>query len=447
MGGVEDNDKDHATEATIPTYHAVLPPEEQKSVYERSLYFISFPFDVKVSEIFGFGTYGKHWVIEYYDGLNRAKNGYWIDSPANWKYVTPSIAKTYELKAYEGYILCLSLGRMAYNNTETWPNNISNVELFFPSKQFVDNIQTTNVEIPALGKEYQCTINREGTDGDRRVKDSYWRCIGVPSYNKYAGELKEGEGGSTINWQTDYRTFPFLYAWNMTDNTLTAQSTNTFTFKPMHAYPAQIQSKIYWTNVSATKPSIVARQQEKPSEYNWRLTLNHGEEVVDQTYVRMSTDEAITNDFDFGQDLAKELNTGRSDIYSFIGYERAAANSMQMNTETTTVIPLGLNIEAAGEYTFSIPDGTNGIGITLIDEETGIRTSLSALDYTVDLTAGTHDGRFILEISPIQNTPTGMEDPTSNSSLKGRAQKRIIDGVLYIVKDGKIFDARGTRVE
>lgn len=445
-GGVEDNDKDHCdTPKDISTYHGVLPAGDQKSVYERSLYFISFPFDVKVSEIFGFGTYGKHWVLEYYDGLNRAKNGYWIDSPANWKYVTPSMAKTYELKAYEGYILCLSLGRMAYDNTEVWPNNISNVELYFPSKTPMTNIQTTNVTIPGLSDEYRCTINRgDGTEGDRRIKDSYWRCLGVPSYDMYAGTLTS-DGSHVINWRTEYDNFPFIYAWNMNDNTLTPQSTNRFSFKPMHAYLAQIGTPIYWTNVSATPASVMARQTEEPTEYSWRLTLNAGEQMIDQTYIRMSTDEHITNEFDFGQDLAKELNAGRSDIYSFIGYERAAANSMQMNTETTTIVPLGLNIEATGEYTFSIPDGTNGIGITLIDEETGIRTSLSALDYTVELAAGDYTERFWLEISPVKGTETGI-DPGVDARENG-VRKVMIDGLLYIVRDGKMYDATGKRVE
>ena len=448
-GGVEDNNKDHCdSPEDIAEYHGILPAGEQKSVYERSLYFISFPFDVKVSEIFGFGTYGKHWVLEYYDGLNRAKNGYWIDSPANWKYVTPSMAKTYELKAYEGYILCLSLGRMAYDNTEIWPNNISNVELYFPSKVPMSSITMTDVEIPALdeieGDPYRCTINRGTPDGDRRIKDSYWRCLGVPSYDMYAGTLTS-DGSHVINWRTEYDNFPFIYAWNMNDNTLTPQSTNRFSFKPMHAYLAQIGTAIYWTNVSATPASVMARQTEEPTEYNWCLTLNAGEQMIDQTYVRMSTDEHITNEFDFGQDLAKELNAGRSDIYSFIGYELAAANSMQMNTETTTIVPLGLNIEATGEYTFSIPDGTNGIGITLIDEETGIRTSLSALDYTVELAAGDYTERFWLEISPVKGAETGI-DPGVDARENG-VRKVMIDGLLYIVRDGKMYDATGKRVE
>jgi hypothetical protein len=116
-------------------------------------------------------------------------------------------------------------------------------------------------------------------------------------------------------------------------------------------------------------------------------------------------------------------------------------------SETTTIVPVGVSVKKNGDYTFSIPEGTEGIGVTLVDNETGTRTSLSALDYTVTLQPGDYTGRFVLEISPIQNTPTGLEEPTSDSSLKGRAQKVMIDGILYIVKDGKIFDARGARVE
>ena len=286
------------------------------------------------------------------------------------------------------------------------------------------------------------------------MKDSYWRCLGVPSFNIYNSALKDGSG-KTIEWKTDYTwhanesEFPFIYMWNKADNTLTAQSTSAFNFLPMHAYLVQNGGEINWTAVSAKPSAIVARQESAimPNEYNWRIALSRDSVTEDQTYVRMTNLEQVTDSFDFGQDLVKELNTGRSDIYTFIGYERVAANSRPIETTQTTIVPMGLNIETTGDYTFSIPEGTDGVGVVLVDEATGIRTSLSALDYTVTLQQGDYTNRFYLEISPIQNTPTGLEEPTSNSSLKGRAQKRIIDGVLYIVRDGKIFDARGARVE
>ena len=168
---------------------------------------------------------------------------------------------------------------------------------------------------------------------------------------------------------------------------------------------------------------------------------------MDRTYIRLSDNEQVTDSFDFGQDLSKEFNKKRSNIYSFIGTNQAAANSMPFHDSQTTVVPVGVSIKSTGDYTFSIPEGTDGVGVTLVDNETGVRTSLSALDYTVSLGAGTHDQRFTLEISPIQNTPTGIDEVPSDQVPSTKVRKVMIDGVLYIVRDGKIFDARGARVE
>jgi hypothetical protein len=115
-------------------------------------------------------------------------------------------------------------------------------------------------------------------------------------------------------------------------------------------------------------------------------------------------------------------------------------------SEQTMVVPVGVKIAADGDYTFAIPDGTEGIGVTLIDSETGIRTPLSALDYTINLSAGTYDNRFVLEISPIQQMPTGIELLNGENGANG-VRKVLIDGLLYIVKDGKMFDAQGRQVK
>ena len=451
----EDTNPDHCRESNIgadlANFHPVLPIGQQLSIYERSLYFISFPFDVKASEIFGFGHYWDEWYLEYYDGETRAKNGYWKDSPANWKYVTPDMLEDFTLKANEGYILGLDLDFMKVDNTTFWSNGISTVELYFPSTVNLGTLQQTDVTIPALSSDYKCTINRGTPEGDRRVKDSYWRCLGVPSFNIYNSALKDSEG-KPITWKTDYTwhadesEFPFIYMWNKADNTLTAQSTSAFNFLPMHAYLVQNGGTIQWTAVSAKPSSIVARRESSaPTRYNWRITLSRDTIMEDQTYVRMTNLEQVTDTFDFGQDLVKELNTGRSDIYTYIGYERVAANSRPI-ANTQTVIPMGLNIESAGDYTFAIPEGTDGIGVTLIDEETGIRTSLGALSYTVNLPKGNYDNRFVLEISPIKTITTGIDEVPSNQGPRTNARKVMIDGILYIVKDGKMYDARGTLV-
>lgn len=451
----EDINPDHCRAANIEsdlsTYHPVLPPAEQKSIYERSLYFISFPFRVKLSEVFGFGKYWDEWYIEYYDGETRAKNGYWKDSPPNWKYVTTDMLNSFYLEPNVGYILGLDLDYMQAENTTFWANGISNVELYFPSQESIETIGRTAVTMPALGEAYLCTINRGTSEGDRRVKDSYWRCIGVPGYSSYNNTLTV-DGSNEFSWQTnttwreDFKDYPFLYEWNMTDNTLTAQSTNRYNFKAMHAYLVQNGNEIHWSAISATPVSpIVARNRAaSQTEYLWRLTMECDGKEEDQAFIRMTDEEAVTDGFDFGQDLVKEYNYQRSDLYTYIGYERAAANSMPLHTEETTSIPVGVSIEKGGEYTFAMPDGTSGVGITLIDSETGAQTNLSAgFTYTVNFEKGDYNNRLYLEISPVSQLSTGVDEVPSDHVQGTKARKVVIDGLLYIVKDGQMYDATG----
>ena len=455
----EDDTPEHCADASaIATYHRPLAIGDQKSIYERSHYYISFPFDVKLSDVFGFGQYWNEWYIEWYDGLSRAQNGYWIDSPSNWKYVEPEEKDNFVLKANQGYILGLDMDYMQATDFTFWSNKNTTIELYFPSTVTLETLKSTEVTIPALntieGDPYRCTINREnGDDGDRRIKDSYWRCIGVPSFNMYNSALEDGEG-NMIEWKDDYEwkeddaAFPFIYLWNKADNTITPQATSEFSFQPMHAYLVQNGGAIVWTAVSAKPSSIVARQRNtEPEEYNWRLELQQNNQMIDRTYIRMKDLESVTDGFDFGQDMSKEFNKKRSAIFSFIGTEKVAANSMPVHTDQTTIVPLGLDIKSAGEYVISLPEGTNGVGVVLVDSITGTRTNLGLMDYEVSLTAGKIDNRFLLEISPIVQTPTDVEEVTGDGLQVTGARKVIIDQKMYIIKDGKIYDAQGRQVK
>ena len=454
--GEDDMVPEHCADAAaITEYHPVLPVADQKSIYERSLYFLSFPFDVKLSEVFGFGHYWDEWYIEYYDGLTRARNGFWADSDPNWKYVLPEDANDFVLRANEGYILGLDLDYMRADNFNFWTNKSSQVVLYFPSTTNIDSITSTEAVIPALGEEYKCTINRGTTEGDRRVKDSYWRCIGVPGYSSYNQTLTT-DGGGTITWQTstewhaDLEDYPFLYEWNSTDNTLTPQATSNYTFKSMHAYLVQNQRAIHWSAISATPVSpIVARQNTGTViNYNWCLTLERNGVLEDKTHIRMTNSETVTDGFDFGPDMSKEFNAKRSDIYTLIGYERAAANSMPIHENQTTIIPVGVSIETTGEYTFAMPEGTHGVGVKLNDTETGTQTNLSAgLSYTLTLNKGDYTNRFFIEISPVQGATTDVEKISDEGLEMRGARKVIIDQKLFIIKGDKMYDARGAMVK
>lgn len=460
-GGANDLDVTHCTvqsgshrvydETVTNEHHPVLPLAEQTSIYERGLYFISFPFDVHLSDVFGFGTYGTHWVISTYNGKRRAERGYFAEDCTNedctnWDYIwDPS---GFVMEANVGYLLSLDLDLMKHDNTSFWANNISQVELFFPSTAVVTSIEKTDYTMPALGEEYLCKINHNTQDGDRRVKDSYWRCIGVPSFADYDGSLTT-DGESTINWKDDYTwkadnsAFPFLYEWNVTNNDLVVRSTNSYKFRATYAYLIQNGNEIHWEAVNTNKPaSIIARDQsENMSNYEWKIALLRNDAPADHTFIRMTDNESVTSAFDFHQDLSKEFNYG-ANIYTLVGYERLAANSLPMS-DSTTIIPLGVSAQEAGDYTITMPEGVESVGVTLVDAETGTHTNLSAgMEYTFTLNRGTYDSRLYLEISPIEKTPSDLEyvdEATRNQSVR----KFIIDGKLYLQKDGMLYDAQG----
>ena len=440
------------------TTHDVLPVQNQKSIYERALYFISFPFDVHLSDVFGFGTYGTHWVISEYNGLRRAQNGYFVDNCmnedcTNWDYIWDP--DDFTMRANQGYLLSLDLDLMKHDNTSFWAHDIQQVELFFPSFAHVQTIQQTSYTMPALSGDYECKINfnnaNPGETGynpanDHRVRDSYWRCIGVPSFADYNNTLTT-DGTNKITWQPKGSEFPFLYEWNVSDNSLMVRAATNYKFRSTFAYLVQNGNPIYWSAVNTKPSNIVARSQEAKRNYDWKITIARNGEVEDQTFVRLTDHEKVTTEFDFNQDLSKEFNYGRSDIYTLIGYEKAAANSLPLS-EQTTLIPLGLSIEYNGDYTIAMPDGTANIGVTLIDTESNTRTNLSAgMEYTLTLNKGDYNNRFFIEISPIQQTPTDIEYVTGDSNSQDCVRKVLIDNILYIVRDGQMFDARGARVK
>ncbi len=432
--------------------HADLSPA--LSTYERDLYWISFPFDVQLSDVFGFGTYGKHWIIEYYDGKGRAKNGFWADSPSNWKFVTPAMKDTFKLEKCVGYILALDLDSFALDNSRTWANDAETRELYFPSTG-VTTIGNQAVVVNINQTGYECSIDRRtpaekeagtsNTNKDRRIADSYWHCIGVPNYSNNSHD--NANPGNIANLKTS--DLPFLYRWNATDNSLSTVAGGSYDFKAMNSYLVQYAgTTITWAAASSTTSSVAARLAEAPDR-EYKLVLQGEERTEDQTFVRLTDETAVSNRFEFNYDLCKEYNAGRGNIWTVTtDTVEVAGNSMPKPVQTI-VVPVGVKVVANGEYTFSMPEGTNGEDVFLIDNAYGTRTNLGLTDYTVTLTSGTYDGRFALEFGPIQDAPTGIEQmSTVNYQLSTEEVRKVfVGGRLYIIRDGKVFDATGHRVE
>ena len=418
--------------------HALL--STPLSRYERDLYWISFPYDVKVSNIIGFGTYGKHWIIEYYDGAKRARNGYWADTRGFWEFVTPAMKDTFTLKAGTGYLVALDLDELWWTSNEdhsdVW-DNTSEVELLFPGN--VNSISNSSVRVTI--PSHECLINRGTPDGNRTIKDSHWNVIGVPTYLNTTG-VSFSDAGAT--WMTEGKP-NYIYTWNMQDNTLSPVSAADFSYQSMYAYMVQYFGEITFTT-SVSPAAAPHRNPDLRKDVEFRLELQQNNEATDHTFVRMSNGEDVTNGFAFGEDMSKEFCQSKANIYTLIGTEPVAGNVLPMN-EQTTIVPVGVKIATEGEYTFAMPEGTESIGVVLKDNETGARTNLALFDYTVTLSKGAVNDRFVLEISPIANVPTALGNVQSDNVQGTKARKTIVDGIMYILRDGKIYDARGNKVK
>ena len=111
-------------------------------------------------------------------------------------------------------------------------------------------------------------------------------------------------------------------------------------------------------------------------------------------------------------------------------------------------MPVGVRIATAGEYTFRMPDGTDGISVTLVDNVTGTHTDMLMDEYTITLDAGTIENRFYLVVDP-DRTATSVEnigEEAKGEEAKGQIKKFLIDGKLFIRTADGIFDAKGQRL-
>ena len=399
-----------------------------KVTNDKTFYWISFPFDVNLKDAFGFGKYAYHWYIEYYDGASRAKNGLFLDSGTYWEYVMEEDADNFVLRANQGYVLWLNVAQIQADGFFTAITK--EISIYFPAaKKIANNFQTRYDEIINLPPQYR-------PEGSRRYEqDSNWRLIGVPSYANTAATTEQRD----INFVYVYEAATNKYNVTSTINDLEGDC-----FQSMHAYMVQYEGDIKWETVVNEYPSLLAAKQNSNStkeQHVLRLELLRNGSKEDHTYIQLQ-DEKATEMFDMNLDLTKMSGSG-GNIYSIIPSAsdpiQAAANVMPIEE---CIIPLGIKTTKATNYTFAMPEGTDGIVVELIDYETNTRTNMLLDEYTVNLGKGTFENRFALHVKP-NKTTTSLEDVNTNTT---GVKKYLIDGILYMQKDGVLYDAQGKLV-
>ena len=384
--------------------------------YEKMFYWVSFPFDVNIDDVVGLGEYEGYWAVQFYNGPKRALQGL-PDGSTGWEYVQ----KGETLKANVGYVVCLNYRRLTkdYGFTAGQGRKLS---LYFPS---ASPVSPTDVQNQA-----NITVTLDEHPRGEKVAWNHWNwhLLGVPSYANPGFSTTQGD-------------VPFFYQyWHPTDGYAAVASTEV-DFYAMHSYMVQYAGEIEWSKIVNTAPSGLAAKKNSSTidKTTLRLELQQAGQTVDKTYVQLREEEG-TEGFDLNLDLTKIINKG-ANIYTVVNGDQMAGNVVPADE---VVIPLGVVITEAGEYNFTLPSSTNGVTVELVDYVTGTSTNLLALDYTIKLTAGTYEGRFALRVQPNKVT-TSVENGVPFGD-DANVRKVIIDGALYLVKDGCIYDAQGKLV-
>ena len=414
-------------------------------------FFVSFPFDVNVSDLFGLNSaYGDAYVIEKYDGAERAEKGFFRGDGTTtfWKELKPGDV----MNANEGY--CVILDNDYFNNDigNIWQykNAGSSVYLYFPSASNVGNISSTTktITIP----EHTCTINRtftttSGGSGSRTVNhmntDSHWNMMGVPIFDTHSDNGTAGQPGAVFATSgTDGDgNFNYFYEWSSSTNQFSIHTARNYNFKCMHGYMVQYHGNVTF-KTAAAPASVAARRAPQKENYQIELqVLNSNEEILNRTYVELRENACDT--FELNEDVYMSYNNRAVNIYTLASAYDVAANVLSIGNHT---IPLCAEVTQAGTYKFSMPSNFSG-EVVLWDSFNGAHIDLALEDYEVELPKGTIEDRFYLKIN-IKKLTTAIDGASEEGSLKdGKAHKFLKNDKMYILRNGMLYDAQGKRVQ
>ena len=190
------------------------------------------------------------------------------------------------------------------------------------------------------------------------------------------------------------------------------------------------------------------------SEYNVHLDFDEPEEIIDRVY---TTDDNVTID-------DQTVNNG----YVYLALTAADGSDMAAffffveEVDEDIVVPVGVYpIDSSEEYgTVYANPGVQGDGVwpsfyaRMLEDGSLIVPLWLLVDGTVEVTK-TEAGHPYLEVNAVNSygvevhivydgTTTDVEDVNVNTDS---AQKQIVDGQLFILRDGVVYNAQGVQVK
>lgn len=223
----------------------------------------------------------------------------------------------------------------------------------------------------------------------------------------------------------------------------TSVLTDTCKFAVGAAYFYQAAANGEMSIISANGATIVRAPQRDYEEENRLFGLTLSQSGCKCDNLTISCDDEATDEYTIGKDVQKMGSiTGTSIARLWTnakGTNLCAVNKAYVNDQA--IIPLCIYAPKTGEYTLSLNDAPADVYLT----RNGIIVwNLSMSEYTFDLNAGTDDTYALQVVRRVQNVATGIDATNNNGTIF--AEKMIVNGQLFILRDGVLYDAQGKKV-
>lgn len=331
--------------------------------------FISFPFDVKVSEIETVCEGTTNWIVRKYDGDKRANgltNETWV------KMTGDSI-----LRAGEGYIL------QASRYIGTSYQNYSGLRMKAVNNANKNNIfRTTDITVGLKNYPSEFAHNRS------------WNLIGNPYPSFYDTRFMNFTAPITI--------------WNIRNNTYEAYSPvdDSYILTPGEAFfvqrPIDTESITFdkdgrqtTRTVRAVAPSNVRRANSIGTRILVNLAISDGQSV-DKT--RVVINENATNDYETSKDAPKFMSSDESvpQLFSAFNGVDYAINERPMGSGE---VNLSTRLGSEGQYSITLLKEVSGYDIVLEDKLLDKEVVLKeGQEYVFNASAGISTDRFVMHM-------------------------------------------------
>lgn len=395
----------HADSVAITSYH-------RNDVWT----FLSFPYDVKVSDIVPLYD-NTNYVIRKYSGKDRAEANF----SSTWQDMTVDSI----LRAGDGYIWQSS----RYDNNNNWQE---------ASAFIVPAVDNANKNLIFTNGNHTVALNEYVSEFSHNRS---WNLIGNPYPCYYDTRAMDFTAPITV-WNPYYSTY---YAYSPVDDAyILCPGEAFFVQRPVDAESITFAADGRQTDRVVRERTAQAKAftRSATTRQVFNLTLSDGE-MTDRT--RFVINPNAAQDYDISMDASKFMSSDAriSQLYTVEGGVQFAINERPMGNGT---IVLGAYFGSKGSYTIALDTKIGGMSVVLVDKVAGTETNLMESDYTFIAEAGVTDNRF--EVCMKADEENG--DATDMDNLSGKVSVKAAAGQIAVTApceaDIEVYNAEGRRI-